>query len=341
MSLKAAIIGLDKNIHQKNHETKHSPSYTQALFKNPDVRLVGVSDFDENNLRTFQKQHPGIKTYQKYHEMIHQENPDIIIVCAPTHQHLPVVSQAISQKPKVIICEPPLSYNMEDGLFMVTECLRNDIELIINHPKRFDPMHQQICLAIQNGLIGNITGGTLYYANGIFNTGTHILDLVRLLIGNPTAVQAFHESSLDHPDPTLSGRLVFSDKANLFLQAVDSHHYNMFEIDIYGTLGRIHLYDSGEKCDLYLAENDNSSEKVLKKIDNPFVTGLSDQLTNLVRHAVELARQQTFNLSTGENDLQILKMILALQRSFYAHDDLVLLNQKKHERVAESFSKIR
>lgn len=334
MSLKAAIIGLGRIAWGFDKDPKQPGVNTHArgYATHPQTRLVAACDTDERAVAEFIEHYPDVKVYADAVEMMRSERPDIVSVCTPTHLHAPVVSGIAALGPKVILCEKPVAYTLDDAALMAAECLRHDVELMVNHMRRFDPMHQQIAIALQNGLIGRITGGNIYYTSGIYNTGSHIIDTLRLMLGNVSHVQAFAESSIVGKDPTIGGRLLFGGRANIFMHAIDVKDYLTFEIDLYGTEGRVRIYNSGFDSEIYLARDHRkfSGYKELQKVENPFLPGLRSLMSPVIDNCVDVILNNGQPASPVMEAIHTLEAIVALRQSYENEGEIVMIPSVGH-----------
>lgn len=336
--LKAAIIGLGHIAWGLDKDPGHQgiDTHARAYSAHPKIELVAACDLNPATVSDFVENYTGVAGYTDFHDMMKRERPDIVSVCTPTHLHASVVTAIAPYAPRVIVCEKPIAFTLNDAATMVTECLHHDVELIINHTRRFDVMHQQIALAVQNGLIGKLTGGNIYYTSGVFNTGSHIFDLIRLLVGEVSCVQAFIESSIEAPDPTIGGRLIFGEKVNMFMHAIDVKDYLMFEIDLIGSLGRIQIRNSGDDCELYLVKDHETftGYKALQSTKNPFASGMKNMMLAVVSHAVDVVLNNAPNMGSGSDALRSLEVILALRKSYDNGGEIVRLSGAKKKPIA-------
>ncbi len=93
---------------------------------------------------------------------------DIISICTPPQTHCQVLKDIVlyNRDLKAIYCEKPIAIDLDEAREMVTICKERNIILQINHQRRF-------------GI------PTFYYSRGLFNTGTHMVDLLRQYFGEP------------------------------------------------------------------------------------------------------------------------------------------------------------
>lgn len=338
MSLKAAIIGLGRIAWGFDKDPKRTGvnTHAKAYTTHAQTRLVAACDSNPEAIKEFLQFYPDVKVYSDATEMMRAERPDIVSVCTPTHLHAPVVNGIAALGPKVILCEKPIAHTLDDAAMMAAECLRHDVELMVNHTRRFDGMHQQIATALQNGLIGRITGGNIYYTAGVYNTGSHIIDVLRMILGHVTHAQAYAESSIEGKDPTIGGRLIFGGKVNIFVHAIDVRDYLMFELDIYGTEGRIHIYNSGFDCDLYLAREHRtfSGYKALQKVENPFLPGLQNMMMAVINNCVDVVLNNGQPASPAIEAIHSLAAITALRQSYENEGEVVKLPRERPDVIS-------
>ena len=73
--------------------------------------------------------------------------------------------------------------------------------------------------------------------------GSHTFDLLRLLFGDVKSVHANYSKnkSPNKKDPNLDIELEFGNNFKCFLNALDLSNYGIFELDIFGTKGRLKI----------------------------------------------------------------------------------------------------
>jgi predicted dehydrogenase len=91
---------------------------------------------------------------------------DIVSICTPPQTHLGVVKDVLVCNPnlKAIYCEKPITIILEEAREMVAVCKEAGVLLVINHQRRFGTP-------------------TFTFSRGLFNTGTHMVDLLRQYFG--------------------------------------------------------------------------------------------------------------------------------------------------------------
>jgi len=108
---------------------------------------------------------------------------DVISICSPTNCHSHDLEIAVYLKPKLIFCEKPITTSLEQSEILARQCLKNNIILAVNYSRRFDPYVSSLRDDMQAGRWGRLRTVVGYYNKGIFNNGSHMVDLLHWLVG--------------------------------------------------------------------------------------------------------------------------------------------------------------
>lgn len=159
----------------------------------PGVEVVAVADEDAAG-REAAARRLGVKaTYADFRAMLEKEKPDIVSV-APRwlDQHCEMV-EACAGAGAHILTEKPLCRDLLEADRMVAACRKAGVKLAIAHQTRHSPRLKVVQGLIESGEIGQVLelrgrgkedarrGG----GEDLWVLGTHVLDLMRLLAGEP------------------------------------------------------------------------------------------------------------------------------------------------------------
>lgn len=122
-----------------------------------EIEFAGVADINQNTLDEINKKY-GIKGYLDYKQMLDEVKPDAVSVVTPDFLHEQVVLEAAKRKIHVM-CQKPLSTDIEASKRMVKACKDNNVMLYVDFHKRFDPGHISLKSAIDTGKMGKIEYG--------------------------------------------------------------------------------------------------------------------------------------------------------------------------------------
>ena len=65
----------------------------------------------------------------------------MVVISVPTKMHLQIVEEVIlAFKPRAILLEKPISYDLNQSIEIAEMCLNNKIDLFVNFYRRSDPV---------------------------------------------------------------------------------------------------------------------------------------------------------------------------------------------------------
>ncbi|MFP3897433.1 MAG: Gfo/Idh/MocA family protein, partial [Anaerolineales bacterium] len=148
MNLKSAVIGL--GLLGTNHAQYFQDSDRTELVAAAEIREEAAEKAEERF---------GITVYKDYHEMLAQEELDLLMVATPDPLHRePVVASAEAGVP-YIVTQKPFATSVEDAQAMVAACEKAESELWVYLSNRVNPMDIATRYVIQEGLIGRVVYG--------------------------------------------------------------------------------------------------------------------------------------------------------------------------------------
>ena len=258
--LRVAVIGCGRIGcgFDDNNFSKKALTHAGSYQKNQNTILNAFCDIDKLKLEKYGKKYNIDKLFKSTNEMFDNSELDLISICTRTNSHLKLVEKISKTNIKGIFLEKPISDNINDAKKIIKICKSKNIQLIIDHQRRFDPFFHELKKIIQIGKIGNIQLVNIFYGAGIANTGTHVFDLLRYLFGDAKYLKG-HFSNNKSPnslDPNIDVEIEFKQKIIVKMSAVNVSNYGILEMDILGMKGRIKIN---------LTTNETSFYKISKK----------------------------------------------------------------------------
>lgn len=317
--LKAAVIGCgnigaDEKIYAKNIRPG---THAGAYKANKNIELVALVDSDKKKLASAKKNFPDARAYDDIGRMFQIERPDIVSIATPTKYHAKHVLSAAKYGCRAILCEKPIAYSITDAEKMVAACKKNKVKLFINHQRHFDPLINKWAKKVRNGLLGKIYQGHIYYSNGLFNNGTHIIDLLRMFLGDIENVAGnFNKATSSKPgDPNADGMIMFKNGANISLHSL-SKNYDFFECKIVGENGMLHILDLGIIFEYRKKIENKVYRGYFELSEKPYKEGSArNMMVSAIEHIVAVLNRDAKPLSTGEEGLRTLKALVAFKNS--------------------------
>lgn len=230
---------------------------------------------------------------------------DVVSICSPTSCHAHDLEVALRLKPKLIFCEKPFTSSLADSERLVEECLKSDVLLAVNHTRRWDPDVVKLQADMQAGCWGQLRSVVGYYNKGILNNGSHMLDLLHLLVGGMSIVKVGKPVHDFFPkDPAVPVWLESAQGVPVHLACGHAEDYALFELQLIFSHGVLIMEEGG----MYWRERrviDSTTFKGYRKLEEGVrregeypraMLQAADNIFRAIKYAEPLA-------STGESAL--------------------------------------
>jgi predicted dehydrogenase len=158
----------------------------------PNCEVVAVADPDEPGREQARERTGAARSYADYRELLERERPQITAICPRwVDQHRDMVL-ACAAAGSHMYMEKPFCRTLGEADEMIRACEMRHLKLAVAHISRWSPQLDQIRRLIEGGEIGEVLeirgrgkedarGG----AEDLWVLGTHVLDLMRALGGEP------------------------------------------------------------------------------------------------------------------------------------------------------------
>lgn len=178
MTYRVAIVGTGADPDETSRDGyamayRHAPGYERL----DNCNMVACADIVEENAAAFADTF-GLDTYYTDHEtLLREERPDVVSVCTPPAVHADiVVNCAQATNVEAIHCEKPMATTWGDCKEMVAVCEEQDVQLTIDHQRRFAKPVTEAKRLLDAGEIGTLK--RLEWAEvNLFDAGSHLFDL--------------------------------------------------------------------------------------------------------------------------------------------------------------------
>ena len=236
----------------------HANFWVQALTASDDALLVGVWDDDPARGQAAAEQY-GTEFWPSLEKLL--AACDAITITSETAHHATYVEAAAAHGCHVL-CEKPIATTMADCDRIEAAVTRSGITYMQSYPKRFDPVNSELKRLVDDGSLGRITFMRVrhghYYGlmsgdqhsgwpldpvlsggGALLDEGCHGADLIRWILGEPSAVTAVISSSaLGHAVEDL-GAALFSYDDGRIAELASSITFAAGEnsVEVWGTNG--------------------------------------------------------------------------------------------------------
>lgn len=318
---KAAVIGCGKiGVEAGNYQKEVQPATHAGAYKaHPRIKLAGFADIDPKRLKAAARNFPGVPLFKSADELLKEIQPDIVSISTQPDSHLELVKLAAKHNTKAIVCEKPIAKTLEEAKEIIKECKKSGSLLFVNHTRRFGPLFRKVRKEIQEGKFGRIYQITYYYYNGIFNNGTHLIDLLRFFFGEIDWVIAVeNKKTINHKlkdDINVDGLVHFKNGAVAALQSLPPN-YGFSEIYILGEKGGIFFKDLGYRVEeRKLVKNKYFKGYYQLSFQIKTYGKVRGYMISMADHVVKCLDSKEKPVSTGKDGLAALKILFAIKKS--------------------------
>lgn len=257
---KAAVIGLGNigMLYDLEPQRPHPSSHVTAYEMDDEFRLVCGIDGDVQKKKVLNSISQNCMFFSSVEEACKADafkDIDIVSVCTPPSTHLDIVLWLIHNKAcKLIFCEKPIVEDINQAQRLLEVVNKSDIIVVPNISRRWNTGMRKIRDIIISNRYGNIEKINIRYTRGIYNTGAHLFDLLKMWTGGTIdrvlTVGETHTSAL--PEKTYSFHFIQNNGITGYAEAINDCQYYLFDIDIYCQSGKIEMRNSGDEIRCYL-----------------------------------------------------------------------------------------
>ncbi|MDR2766227.1 MAG: hypothetical protein LBB63_02060, partial [Holosporaceae bacterium] len=180
--------------------------------------------------------------------------------------------------------EKPITVGRPDEISDMMDVAK-DVPVAVNYSRRYVKEFRHLADRISSGEFGDFRAGGGYYGKGFLHNGSHMIDLLRMLIGEVVSVEKISSVAdfYDH-DPSVNAN-VFFNGSRFSMTAVDCHHFTIFELDLLFEMARIRILDSGFRIEVYKVTDDGmfAGYRQLNKAED-YPTELKNAMGNAIQN---------------------------------------------------------
>lgn len=314
---RAAVIGLGRiGWAMEADERRPKPAtHVGAWLACRRAELAWISDLDGDRIiNAMHSLPPGLFGDKEFERCLRAEVVHIISVATPPETHRSIVEACAAAGVKAIVCEKPLAPTPADCRAMIAACAASGSRLFVNHSRRFDPILRAAAAEVPERL-GEIVQVVGHYSGGLWNSGTHMVDLIRMLCGELAWALGGRRPFDEAPDPGYDAILQLEHGARVTLLAHDVRDYAIFDLHIYGRRGALHVTDSGFTV-AWESTEEHADFSGYRRLSSPLYEAGGDSrsfMAPMAEHVCDVLDGTAEPVSTGEDGLAAVLVLRAIQ----------------------------
>jgi UDP-N-acetyl-2-amino-2-deoxyglucuronate dehydrogenase len=159
--------------------------HARGFRQHPACVLAAGADIQAEHAARLAAEFDIPSTYADYRELLAKERPDIVAICTWPGSHAEITVAAAEAGVRAILCEKPMARSLAEADTMLAACDAYGARLAIGHHHRFVRHNAAARRLIAEGAIGQPTLLRAAPDGGLLNNGTHMIDRMRFLLGDP------------------------------------------------------------------------------------------------------------------------------------------------------------
>ena len=221
-------------------------SHAQVLSAHPAFRWEAVIDPAPEALERARTKYGIQRLWSDVEAIDSNWRPDVAVIATPPNERLAVVRRLPPLR--AVLVEKPLAQSGSEAVAFLEAC--SDIGAVsqVNYLRRADSHLQALAAGGLAEAIGTPQAVFAVYGGGLFNIASHMVDLVRMLVGEVRAVRSLGPMkpiSGDKKDADVPFALYLENGVLVTAQVADPAFYREAGLDIWGTAGRLALMQEG------------------------------------------------------------------------------------------------
>jgi len=226
-------------------------THAHAFSSHPGFLLRGFVDCDRQQSERAALLW-GTEAFDSVTDAFARSEIDVVVVATPDEAHYRVLKELAYLPLKLVFAEKPLTKSHTEAQYIVQLFHQRGIGLAVNYSRRFVRAFAQLRDKIARGEFGRYLTGMGYYGKGTLHNGSHMIDLLCLLLGEPTGVKTLGAiPDWNKYDPTCSVVFQIANDCQFIMLGLDCRCYTIFEMDILFENARVRIVDSGFAMELY------------------------------------------------------------------------------------------
>ncbi len=311
---------------------RHYPyaTHAQVLAAHPAFQWVGVTDRSPR-ARRLARERWGVPAFRDPAEMAADCAPDVAVLATPPGSRTEILDRLPSVR--AVLVEKPLGRTPAEGRRFLEVCHRRGILVQVNFWRRADRVFRDLAAGGLQRRVGAPQAVFGLYGNGLLNNGTHMVDFIRMLLGEVRSVQALAGARPLRAGP-IEGDVHVAFSMRLYsglavaMQPLAFEHYRENALDIWGEKARLFIGQEGLGLSLYPRESNRGMQGESeiasdrpRELRSTVGTALYHMYTNL---AAALGGKQAL-WSSGPSALQTERVVGAIRASAHRRGETVVV----------------
>lgn len=323
------------------------PNFIRNFNQLPGAEVKAICDLSSDKLKSLKAAYPDVLTYSDYNEILGDSDLDAVVVATPAFSHYKITKQAL-ECGKHVLVEKPLALKLAAARELIDISKNLGKTLMVGHTFLYNPIVNKLKEVIQREELGKIyyihsrrtnLGPLRKDVSAIWDLSPHDISIMNYLLERmPLEVSAYGQKFLSHdlvdvgfailkyPNDILSHiHVSWLDPKKIREMTIIGTKKMLVYNDI-DSDSPIKIYDKRIMKESYDQEYSTFEEfqLIIKdgEVEIPKVE-LKEPLKMECQHFIDSINNQNEPLTDGENGLEVLKVIDAINESITKKGEFV------------------
>jgi len=224
---------------------KFAATHAAVLTRLPYTSLTAVCDIDRKQCTDFTEKWGGSPCADL--PTLLSERLDLLVIATPDRTHASALQSILAapDPPRMLIVEKPLCTSAKELALLRTLVPKYQTRIIVDHSRRFSAGVCRMRDILRSGELGQLRSVHWTYYAGWFHTGVHVVDTLRMLMGECACTGAeLAGTGRSADDPLLRVTLTAKGPPEIpiVLDGVSDSPYELFEAEFICSTGRMRMY---------------------------------------------------------------------------------------------------
>lgn len=283
-------------------------SHARAFAQHPAFELAGGVDRDATQ-RVLLTRHYGCPAFASIEEAAAAlKSVDIVVIATPTTLHAEALHTALVRlAPRAVLCEKPLSQDLDEARAMVALCAEQGAQLFVNYMRRADAAVIEIKQRLDSGAIAGPVKGVCWYSKGFRHNGSHFFNLLQYWLGPVESSSVVDPGRMwDDHDPEPDVHVRFARGTILFLAAREEA-FSHYTIELVAANGRLRYEQGGQRVEWQRAAAANMKGYIKLEADAQLIeNGMQRYQYHVAEQLAAALEGRAHHLSDGHDAMATL-----------------------------------
>ena len=246
---------------------------------------------------------------------------EVAVIATPPDVRLEVVERLPGLR--AVIVEKPIATTIAAAQDFLDHCKRHGVLVQVNLWRRADTLFAALAGGRLRELIGAPQAAFGVYGNGLANNGTHMIDFVRMLLGEVDAVQTLAGVAPSAAGPIagdvdVAFALRIRGGIACALSPVRFAHYRENGLDVWGERGRLSILQEGLDVRVFPREPNRAMQdehEIASDRPQPLASTVGDAFFRLYDNVAATLAGDAELCSSGESALRTARVVEAVLAS--------------------------